>query len=102
MGPVKQYIDEPSDEPMTIVVYPGSDGGSTWYEDDGHSFNYAKGEWMRVSMTWRDGSRRLSLRLVPQSRVLPPLSRPIDVRVAGSTKTTRLTFTGKPVSVTIA
>jgi hypothetical protein len=57
---------------------------------------------MRVSMTWRDGSRRLSLRLVPQSRVLPPLSRPIDVRVAGSTKTTRLTFTGKPVSVTIA
>jgi alpha-glucosidase (family GH31 glycosyl hydrolase) len=102
MGPVKQYTDEPSDEPMTIAVYPGADGGSTWYEDDGHSFNYAKGEWMRVSMTWRDGPRRLSLRLVPGSRMLPPLSRPIDVRIAGSTKTTRVMFTGKPVSVTIA
>jgi len=102
MGPVKQYTDEPSDEPMTIVVYPGADGGSTWYEDDGHSFNYANGEWMRVSMTWRDGSRRLSLRLVSGSRMLPPVSRAIDIRVAGSTKTTRLTFTGKPVSVTIA
>ncbi len=26
MGPVKQYTDEPSDEPMTLVVYPGADG----------------------------------------------------------------------------
>jgi len=102
MGPVKQYTDEPSDEPMTIVVYPGADGASSWYEDDGHSFNYAQGEWMRVAMTWRDGPRRLSLRLVPGSRMLPPVSRPIDIRVAGSTKTTRVTLTGKPVSVTIA
>jgi alpha-glucosidase (family GH31 glycosyl hydrolase) len=102
MGPVRQYTDEPSDEPMTIVVYPGADGASSWYEDDGHSFNYAQGEWMRVAMTWRDSSRRLSLRLVPGSRMLPPLSRPIDIRVAGSTKTTRVTLTGKPVSVTIA
>lgn len=102
MGPVKQYTDEPSDEPMTIVIYPGVDGASTWYEDDGHSFDYRRGQWMRVSMTWRDATRRLSLRLVPGSRMLAPLSRAIEIRVAGSTKTTRATFTGKPVSVTIA
>ncbi|HEX8943097.1 MAG TPA: TIM-barrel domain-containing protein, partial [Gemmatimonadaceae bacterium] len=102
MGPVKQYTEEPSNEPMTIVVYPGVDGASAWYEDDGHSFDYRRGQWMRVSMTWRDATRRLSLRLVPGSRMLAPLSRAIEIRVAGSTKTTRVTFTGKPVSVTLA
>jgi alpha-glucosidase/alpha-D-xyloside xylohydrolase len=102
MGPVKQYTDEPSDEPMTIVVYPGADGVSTWYEDDGKSFNYARGEAMRVAMSWRDADRRLTLRLAPGSRMLPPASRRIEIRVAGSMKTTPVTFTGRPTSLTLA
>jgi alpha-glucosidase (family GH31 glycosyl hydrolase) len=101
MGPVKQYTDEPSDEPMTIVVYPGADGTSTWYDDDGKSFNYRSGESMRVSMTWRDATRRLSLQLAPGSRMLPPASRRIEIRVAGSSKTTPVTFTGRAITVAL-
>ena len=48
MGPVKQYADEPSDEPTTLVVYPGADGTSMLYEDDGISFAHRRGEWMRT------------------------------------------------------
>jgi len=44
MGPVKQYVDEPSDAPLEMVVYPGADGTSSLYEDDGRSFDYRQGK----------------------------------------------------------
>ena len=73
MGPVKQYTAEPTDAPLTLVVYPGADGASTLYEDDGKSFEYRQGAWMRIAMTWQERSRALTLRLAPGSRMLPPL-----------------------------
>lgn len=101
LGPVRQYTDEPSTKPSTMVVHPGADGESSWYEDDGKSFGYRRGEFMRVTMSWRDAARRLSLRLAPGSRMPAPVPRPIDVRVAGSSKTTPVVFTGRPVDVTL-
>ena len=67
LGPVKQYVDEPVDGPLSIVVYPGADGAFTLYEDDGKTFDYRRGEWMRIVMSWNDAARRLSLRLAPGS-----------------------------------
>jgi hypothetical protein len=69
------------------------------YEDDGRSFDYRKGEYMRVEMTWRDATRTLSLRLAKGARMLPPAKRPIDVRVAGSKDVRRVTFAGAPLDV---
>ena len=100
MGPVKQYADEPSDEPMTLVVYPGADGASSWYEDDGRSFAYRTGDWMRVLANWSDARRTLSLRFAPGSRMRPPAPRPLLVRVAGSHREpTRVTLTGGPLEI---
>jgi len=99
MGPVKQYADEPSDEPVTLVVYPGADGTSMLYEDDGISFDHRSGEWMRISMSWRDGPRRLALQLTPGSRMLPPSSRRFTVRVAGSSAARSVVFNGAPLEV---
>jgi alpha-glucosidase/alpha-D-xyloside xylohydrolase len=101
VGPVRQYTDEPSTEPMTLVVYPGADGESAWYEDDGRTFDYRRGDWMRVTMRWRNATRRLSLRLAPGSRMLDPASRRLVLRVAGSAKTTPVTFTGRPLDVAL-
>jgi alpha-glucosidase len=99
MGPVRQYVDEPSDEPLTLVVYPGADGSSSLYEDDGRTFDYRGGAWMRINMTWRQASRQLSLRLAPGSRMLPPATRPINVRLAGTQATTSIRFSGQPIDV---
>jgi alpha-glucosidase/alpha-D-xyloside xylohydrolase len=99
MGPVKQYADEPTDKPLTLVVYPGADGASSLYEDDGKSFEHRKGAWMRLAMAWKESSRTLSLRLAPGSRMMPPARRPIDVRVAGSTVTKSVVFTGAELSL---
>jgi alpha-glucosidase/alpha-D-xyloside xylohydrolase len=99
VGPVRQYADEPADTPLTIVVYPGTDGTGSYYEDDGHTFAYRTGEWMRVALTWDDVARHLALRLAPGSRMLSPAPRQLDVRVAGETATRPVTFTGEPVEV---
>jgi alpha-glucosidase len=101
MDPVRQYTDEPTTTPTTLVVYPGADGESTWYEDDGSSFDYRRGGAMRIMIKWNDASRRLSLRLAPGFKLLAPTPRPIDVRVAGSTTVTHLEFTGRPVELNV-
>ena len=101
IGPVRQYADAPSDEPTTLVVYPGIDGISMLYDDDGISFDHRRGERMRIVMTWQDGPRRLSLRLAPDSRMVPPTPRRFNVRYAGSTATMSIEFSGQPAEVRV-
>jgi alpha-glucosidase/alpha-D-xyloside xylohydrolase len=101
-APVRQYVEQPSDEPLTIVVHPGADGAFELYEDDGRTFAYRKGAFMRIAMTWDDRARRLSLRLAPGSRMLPPMARPMRVRVAGSKIEKIVTFNGRPLVVTLS
>jgi alpha-glucosidase/alpha-D-xyloside xylohydrolase len=99
MGPVKQYTSEPVEGPLTLVVYPGSDGTFLLYEDDGQTFDYRKGEWMGMAMQWRNAQRRLTLQLAPGSRMLPPVTRAIEVRLAGSTATKPVVFTGQTLQI---
>jgi alpha-glucosidase len=98
-GPAKQFVEQKSDAPVTLVVYPGADGESSFYEDDGRSLEYRRGGFMRIEMAWSDRDRRLTLRLAPGARMRPPLSRPIDVRLAGSKTTQSVRFSGKPAVV---
>ncbi len=46
--------DEVVDGPLTLQVYPGADGTSSLYEDDGRSFDYRKGQFMRIETRWDD------------------------------------------------
>ncbi len=100
MGPVRQWTEAPSDEPTTLVVHPGADGASSLYDDDGHTFAYRRGAWTRIAITWRDGARRLSLRLAPGSGSLGA-ERRFVVRVAGSDATREVLFRGAPVEVRV-
>jgi alpha-glucosidase (family GH31 glycosyl hydrolase) len=99
LGPVRQYVEETVEGPLTLVVYPGADGTAFVYEDDGRSFDYRRGEWMRIEMTWRDAARTLSLRLAPGSRRLAPQRRAIEVRVAGAKEIRRVTFDGRAIKM---
>jgi alpha-glucosidase/alpha-D-xyloside xylohydrolase len=99
VGPVKQYSSEPVEAPLTLQIYPGADGSFTLYEDDGVSFAHERGDWMKLDLRWTDRSRVLELRLAPGSRMRPPLARPIRVRIAGSTSTCDLVFSGARVEL---
>ena len=96
LGPIKQFVGETVDGPLSVTIYPGSDATLLLYEDDGISFNYRKGEWMGLEMKWDDAKRILSLRLAAGSKMLGPMHRTIEVRLANVART--LVFDGHPVS----
>jgi alpha-glucosidase (family GH31 glycosyl hydrolase) len=95
-GPLRQYIREAVDEPLTLRVYPGADGRFALYEDDGESFRYQRGEFTRVVCEWRDRERTLTLRVDARGR--PVTGRKMRACLAGSTGTETITLTG-PVTV---
>jgi alpha-glucosidase (family GH31 glycosyl hydrolase) len=97
LGPVKQFVDEKVDGPLSISIYPGADASFLLYEDDGISFNYRKGDWTGIQMTWNDARRTLKLQLAAGSRMLSPEPRPIVVQLAKVTRS--VTFKGEPVEV---
>ncbi len=97
LGPVKQYAEEPSDEPIRLVIYPGTSGASSLFHDDGISFAYRQGEFTRLRIDWNDRRRRLSVGLAGDSRMLPSTPRRFEVRVAGEKTTHPLTFEGERV-----
>lgn len=63
MGPVKQYVGEPSVELVRVVVYPGADGTFVLYDDDGESFAYETGAFATVELKWDDASRPVECRV---------------------------------------
>jgi len=99
LGPIKQHTGDPVDGPVTLVVYPGADGESTIYEDDGESFEFRNGEWMRIEMVWRDAERRLTMRLARDSRMLPPAKRTFGVRLAGQKTAKAVVFDGRALEI---
>ncbi|MBZ5626509.1 MAG: DUF5110 domain-containing protein [Acidobacteriia bacterium] len=99
MGPVRQYTGEKADAPLSLLVHPGADGSFSLYEDDGKTFDFRKGEFMRVNIAWNDRQRRLSLRLANGSKMLPPARRNIVVHAAGESATREMVFEGRPVEV---
>jgi hypothetical protein len=50
-------------------------------------------------MRWNDAAKRLSISLASGSRMLPPLTRPIRVRIAGTKEEKAVVFTGKPIDL---
>jgi len=99
LGPVRQYTTEPTDEPVSLTIYPGANGAFTLYEDDGRSFDYERGDWMGIDLRWNDAGRVLTVRLTPGSRFRPPASRRFRARVAGSRVSRDIRFSGASLEV---
>jgi alpha-glucosidase (family GH31 glycosyl hydrolase) len=99
MDPVRQYTSESVNSPSTLQIYPGADGSFLWYEDDGRSFNFRKGEWMGIQVQWDDRRRRLTLRLAEHSQIVGPSRREIQVRLVPEKTTRSVVFNGRPVQI---
>ncbi|MBS1855666.1 MAG: glycoside hydrolase family 31 protein [Acidobacteria bacterium] len=100
LGPVKQHTAEQVDAPIALTVYPGADGAFSLYEDDGVSFDYRNGRFMRLNIAWNDGRRRLTMRLAPGAKMLAPRRR-FTVEIAGQPAVREIVFSGQPVAVNL-
>ena len=59
MGPEMQYVAEKPADPIELRVYRGADGAFPLYEDEGDNYNYEKGAFSEIPITWDDKSRTL-------------------------------------------
>jgi alpha-D-xyloside xylohydrolase len=60
LGPVKQYADAPTTEPIELRVYPGKDGSYDLYDDAGDGYEYQRGQHSIIRLTWNQAAGRLN------------------------------------------
>lgn len=60
-GPEIQYTDEGLNAPLTLNVYTGADGSFDIYEDDGRSYDYEKGQWSRIPVSYIEATGELTI-----------------------------------------
>ena len=59
-GPEIQYCDEKPAELINLYVYAGSNGRFQLYEDEGVNYNYEKGKYATIDITYDDATKTLS------------------------------------------
>jgi alpha-D-xyloside xylohydrolase len=60
MGPNIQYATQ-SVDPIEIRVYKGADASFALYEDEGDTYNYEKGQYSLIPLTWNDAAQQLTI-----------------------------------------
>ena len=60
-GPEMQYCDEKPADQITLYVYAGRDGQFQLYEDEGVNYNYEKGKYLTIDITYNDAEKTLTI-----------------------------------------
>lgn len=97
-GPDVQYTGEKKWDNLTLCIYPGENGSFTLYEDEGDNYNYEKGAYTEIPMTWNNASKTLTIgtRKGAYNGMLE--QRRFTVKtIDGNSKT--VTYTGKKIKV---
>jgi alpha-D-xyloside xylohydrolase len=61
VGPDIQYVDEKPADTLTLLVYTGRDCVFTLYEDEGTNYNYEKGAFSTIKMSFINESGELTI-----------------------------------------
>jgi alpha-D-xyloside xylohydrolase len=80
VGPDVQYAAEKPDAPLTILVFTGADGSFDYYEDDGVTYGYERGEFARIPMRYDAAKGTLTLGARAGSYTGMPAKRTVKVR----------------------
>ena len=88
LGPEEQYTGADPDRTIELRVYPGADGETRLYDDDGTTYRYEKGEREMLAVHWNDAARRVDFAAV-QGRYAGALAhRQFQVAVVSATDAT--------------
>ena len=79
-GPDLHYADEYPLDPLTLDIYPGN-GAFTFYEDDGHSFEYEQGQFCKTSYTLNQTGDRLVFEIGVREGAYIPSKRQVVIKV---------------------
>jgi alpha-D-xyloside xylohydrolase len=60
-GPDMQYTSEKPTDPITLIVYEGTNGKFAIYEDENVNNNYEKGKFIQIDISWDNTSKTLTI-----------------------------------------
>ena len=95
-GPDLQYTGEKPADPITLYVYAGADGAFTLYEDQGLTYDYEKGAFSTIPITWNDATHTLSIGARSGTFTGMLASRTFQVVLVNPSKPVGFSFTPTP------
>lgn len=96
IGPDIQYTGEKPEAPLTILVYTGRDGSFSLYEDEGTNYNYEHGAFCRVSFSYDERKRQLTIRRRVGDFPGMPQTRIFNIRWISASSQAATAFDSKP------
>ena len=85
-----EYSADSVNKPLTIDIYPGADADFTLYDDAGDSYDFEKGQYTRIHLSWNDADNTLT---ISDAFGNYPSAKKLNVRKNGKTK--NINYTGK-------
>jgi alpha-glucosidase len=84
MQPLVQSTSEKPDGPLQLHVYPGDDCRGSLYQDDGHTFAYQRGEFLRINYSCQVSPQSLTVTATTETSVFQPFWNSTEVMVFGA------------------
>ncbi len=110
-GPAMEWSDEKPAELINLYIYAGANGSFQLYEDEGTNYNYEKGKYSTIDITYDDASKTVSFSksqgqfagMLKERRfnivlVTKDNQQPLNL---SNPKGTLVTYNGKPLNVTL-
>ncbi len=112
IAPVTQSTNETPQGPLTLRVYAGDDCRGTLYTDDGKTFAYRKGDFLRENFTCNIQGSAMTITVSPREGKYPAWWHDFRIQVFGKaatkaalqgskTKDLSLTHEGESVAITV-
>lgn len=98
LGPIMQSTALGITDPLEVRVYPGANAQFSLYEDDGDNYEYQKGAFTRIPLSWDDKNATLSLGKREGSYPGMLATRHLSVVLPGQ-PARALTYTGAPLKL---
>ncbi len=92
-----QFADQASIDPLTLDVYPDGTSSRPYYEDDGISFDYQHGVFLRQTFTARQGEQGVTVEISAREGSYSPPRRALVIKIhAQKLAPRRVTLAGQP------
>jgi hypothetical protein len=98
-APALTSREQPADR-LDLEVYPGADGGSSLYEDDGETLAYQTGAYATTALTYREAPARRTIVISPElgSYSGQPAKRGYEIRIHSAAPVTSVLVGGRPLA----
>ncbi len=104
VGPDIQFTAQDTGKELTLKIFAGKNAKYSLYEDDGLTYNYEKGQYSWIPITWDDSSETLTLSARTGAFDGMSLQKHISIEIIDGegVRTTELDYAGDEISVKIS